>query len=217
MREFLRCAVCSFSFIHVWVVWVYPVHVSGSWSKIVELFLDCTSTLQSSLHSCKSCSVWQPPTLHSSPLTKALHAVGLVTVIPHPAFYFKPSDRGLLPLEWTPLSLCGPEDGPQFTHTHIKQLLPAFAKVTLRIWYGLTLPGPYTRSLRSLLIKVFQGRTSGSIHTSVFDAKLFPRLLDQWLNFFSHNNKLPLTLLISHYFPGIKAHMHFHIEGTIVV
>jgi len=57
-----------------------------------------------------------PPPTHTHPLlTKALPTVSLAAVISHPPLYFKPSDWGPLPPQWTPLSLCGPERGPLLT------------------------------------------------------------------------------------------------------
>lgn len=64
--------------------------------------------LQNPLHSSKSRWMQHPPSFSSSQtplLTKALHTVSLAAVISHPPLYFKPSDRGPLPLEWTPLSV----------------------------------------------------------------------------------------------------------------
>lgn len=68
----------------------------------------------------------------------------LVVVIPHPLFYFKLSDRGPLPLEWTPLSLCGLG---LCSHTRISHASLCNTKPPDAAWL-------YTESLRRMLFKV---------------------------------------------------------------
>lgn len=164
-----------------------------------ELFLGSTYMLLNSLHSCKSCSLQQPPP-------------------PKPHFWQKLSTQSawlqsshtlhsILSLQTETRSpLSGPHSlcvgqimglcSPKTFHIHTKQLLPARAKVTLRMWCGLTKPLPwlYTESLRSMIIKkvvrkfaflqeswqVCQVRTSGSAHNCSYHALLYS-LFSLWI------------------------------------
>jgi len=92
--------------------WVYEICISGI-KHCSELFLNLKYILENSF-------VAQQQKLSTT--------VGLAAVTSHPLLYFKPSDRGPLPLDWTPLSLCGPKHGPllaQDIYTHLHKAAPA--------------------------------------------------------------------------------------------
>lgn len=112
--------VSSFSHIGVVCVWVYAVHVSGSdvvvsyfWAPLTCCWTHCTAVrvVQCSKPPPKP-HFWQRLSTQSAWLQSS-HTLRSILSL---------QTETLLPLEWTPLSLCGPDRGPLFTkdfsHTH---------------------------------------------------------------------------------------------------